>query len=474
MQNHIFSTLGMAMMIILVACNPPAPAAAIDTETPTKAQVNSSLTSTPEPAIAQSSILPTLSTNQLTLISTSISLTGTYFPSLTPRMASPTTTYVPAVPLVLTPTPILPLKAGQPITITDLHMFGDTRGWAIESTGHIVHTTNVGHTWQDVTPPQALPYNAGGFFALDADSAWATPACLQFCQDTDFMTIWQTGDGGQTWKASPPLCLKGKCGYSADISAQFYYPRTLQFIDAKTGWLLVVVDQLMFQNRYRIFKTSDGGASWNFIIDNMKGPFVFIASGIAFTDERTGWFGVSQVGGAEEPHPNWYVYKTIDGGHTWDDVDLPEPAHLPDAFALNPYWCGAGKVGITPAKTIDLEFYCDVYEKNTHMRYFFHFHNDGENWQVWQESGLGSVSFIDAAYGWRLTARNDGLYDLEQTVNGGLHWGWVKTVRWSGSLDFIDTQVGWAIATNDDVSMLVCTLDGGKTWAEIKPVTAKQ
>jgi len=432
MKNRIFSILGMTIISFTVACNPPAPAQAVDTRT-----------SAPELEITQS---PVPLTN-------------------TPEPASPP---------IPTSTTIPPLEAHRSVTFTDLHMFDDMRGWGIEFAGHIVHTIDGGRTWQDVTPPQRLQFIAGGFFALNADTAWATPIYDRQDLDTNGVTIWHTGDGGKTWNAGPPPCLNGECGYSADVRAQVYYPRTLQFVDAKTGWLLVVVDQLTMQNRYRLYQTLDGGVTWNFIMDNLTGPVASIARGIAFTDAHAGWFGVSQVGGAEEPNPDWYLYKTMDGGHTWDTVDLPEPATLPEEFAQNPYGCGADQVGITPSKSIDLTFYCDV-NKGSHPRFFFHFHYvGGGNWRVWQESGPNRVSFIDATRGWRLTDRDDGNHDLEQTRDGGLHWVLVEMVEWAGSLDFINVRVGWVLTNSGDATALFRTVDGGQTWTEIKPVTAGQ
>ncbi|MHC1782419.1 MAG: hypothetical protein AB9891_06615 [Anaerolineaceae bacterium] len=369
-------------------------------------------------------------------------------------------------------TPHTLVQPGQLIVLSSLDMIDANFGWGFESNGRIVRTRDGGITWNDVTPSNG-DYSEDGFFALNADTAWATPACYQTCLEVpDFATIWHTEDGGETWNANPPLCLNGECGYIPDINAKFYYPRSLQFNNAKTGWLLVVVDHVMMQNRYRLYQTSDGGVSWNYVIDSQKGPIAFIATGIAFTDEQNGWFGVSQVGGAEAPHPNWYVYKTNDRGNTWDKVDLPEPTLLPEGFAQNPYWCGSAKIGIIPPKIIDLTFYCDVYEENSRPRFFFHFHsyNGGENWQVWQETG--SVSFINATQGWRLAARNDGLYNLEQTQDGGIDWVQIKTVQWAGSLDFINSQIGWAIVISGDATTLVHTSDGGKKWAEIKPTAA--
>jgi photosystem II stability/assembly factor-like uncharacterized protein len=346
-------------------------------------------------------------------------------------------------------------------------------GWGIDNNGHIVRTRDGGLDWQDVTPSQDA-YNANGFFALDANTAWATSVCDENCMsDIQSVTIWHTTDGGGTW-ANPSLCLKGDCGYLPDVKAEYYVPKSVQFLDEKTGWLLASVQQLMFQDRYRLYKTTDSGTNWTHVIDNNRGPLAVTATGIAFLNEKTGWFGISQVGGPMAPSPGWFINKTMDGGITWNSIELPEPAPLPDAFTRTPYWCGAQKVGAIPAKAIDLTFSCDVYEKNAQPRYFFHFHssNSGESWQSWQETG--GVDFISDLKGWRLSAKNNGEYNLEKTQDGGTNWTQVKTVQWKGSLDFVDEKVGWALVNSSDISALVHTIDGGQTWEEIKPVIANQ
>ncbi len=371
------------------------------------------------------------------------------------------------------PTSIPTLQPGQPVGLTSLHMIDAAIGWGIEKSGHILRTRDGGLTWMDVTPPEGV-YNQGGFFALDGMTAWANPfqkECHTNCPPFQpFTTIWRTDDGGTTWQASEPLCLGGNCGYDYGINPAYYFTVQMQFLNKKTGWLLVTVQHIMFQDRYRIYHTSNGGLTWEFILDNMGGPMVFWATGLAFQDEQTGWFSISQVGGAEEPHPNWHIYKATDGGHTWNQTNLPEPAPLPETFAKNTYWCGASKVNALPPKTIDLTFYCDVYLANARPRYDFHFHsfNSGETWTSWQETG--GVSFINATEGWRLSARDIGEFNLEQTTDGGAHWAWIKTVQWGGSLEFVSKTEGWALATNGEVTALIHTKDGGQTWAEIKPI----
>jgi len=49
-------------------------------------------------------------------------------------------------------------------------MSDEQNGWGIDSGDHIVHTTDGGSTWTDVTPHNGA-YRESGFFVLDAVTA---------------------------------------------------------------------------------------------------------------------------------------------------------------------------------------------------------------------------------------------------------------------------------------------------------------
>jgi photosystem II stability/assembly factor-like uncharacterized protein len=64
------------------------------------------------------------------------------------------------------------------------------------------------------------------------------------------------------------------------------------------------------------------------------------------------------------------------------------------------------------------------------------------------------------------------------THDGGQSWTALSTVNWSGTLDFVDSQTGWVIATSgnnasgNSASVLVKSTNGGKSWKELKPKIA--
>jgi photosystem II stability/assembly factor-like uncharacterized protein len=104
-----------------------------------------------------------------------------------------------------------------------------------------------------------------------------------------------------------------------------------------------------------------------------------------------------------------------------------------------------------------------------------HTTDGGANWQVQQgdpESETPSfhdLRFIDAQHGWVLQDASPSKYNLLQTVDGK-NWSPVGSLerRW-GMRDytFISEREGMFIDGNDNVSRIMRTEDGGRTWNEV-------
>lgn len=368
-----------------------------------------------------------------------------------------------------TPTSLPKLQAGQAPALTSLHMIDARTGWGTETSGHILHTSDGGQTWQDVTPPEGI-YGSSGFFALDASTAWATQS--QDCQGGQNCSapprnevLWRTHNGGQSWQSSQPFGLNDPAD-PPDAGIEFYIPKGIHFINQNTGWLLASVNYNMGQDKYRLYYTTDEGSHWSLVSDNYTGPLLCNASGIGFQDPQNGWLGdncVRSSGG------RLGLYKTSDGGRTWDWLDLPLPENA-SQFSQDSN-CGITKLRVVSPNFVNLEVECAVDANASRLqRLFYSKLGSDQSWHAWVESG--AVDFIDAELGWRLFAGEDGTYTLEQTTDGGAHWLPIKTVQWGGSLDFTSETEGWALATSGDVTALVHTTDGGRTWEERKPVIA--
>jgi photosystem II stability/assembly factor-like uncharacterized protein len=431
----------ITLVIMLAACNPVVAAT----------QTTASAIRTEVPPISSTPVISTPITSS--------TATEEIYPTYTPAPTS---------------TAIATLQPRQPLILAHIHMSDEKNGWGIDAGEHIVHTADGGHTWKDVTPRNGA-YKDSGFFALDANTAWATS--YQYGCYTDICspapnnaTVWHTLDGGNTWQEQHVCLQSQECGFDFDVLPGYYYPIAIHFVGAQTGWLLITVEHLMFQDRYRIYQTTNGGTHWSPLIDNIRGPWVMSVTGLAFQDQQTGWFTTSQIDGATDPIADWSIYQSTDAGRTWTTFQLPEPAPLPKTFAGNTAWCGASEVNMIPPNTLGVTIGCRVYTKPWSLYdFYFHSPDGGKHWNSWLKTG--DVDFLDSLVGWRSTLNQDA-YNLEQTLDGGQTWSKLKTMQWNGDLEFVSEQTGWAIATTGNTVALVHTTDGGKIWEEIKPVVA--
>ena len=117
------------------------------------------------------------------------------------------------------------------------------------------------------------------------------------------------------------------CGASADLT----------FLDADHGWGIGYDGSV---NSGTLYATSDGGHTWTAL-----GPAPFIGP-IGFVDRNDGW-GVSEPSGyggtsGVPTVPGGTLYRTADGGRTWQTVQLPaiNGASPVTAFAGVPQFFG--------------------------------------------------------------------------------------------------------------------------------------
>ncbi len=134
-------------------------------------------------------------------------------------------------------TPVAPPK------ITAVHMFSTAGGWATTLGGGVLRTTDGGGHWAVVIPPSAAPTAAPPAFFLDAQTAWILRP------EAD--AVEHTADGGRTWQV-------------ADLGPNLGAPAaaSLDFTDAKYGWLLVPGVAAAGSIPVTLYRTVDGGRTW--------------------------------------------------------------------------------------------------------------------------------------------------------------------------------------------------------------------
>lgn len=172
--------------------------------------------------------------------------------------------------------------------------------------GTVLRTTDGGRTWSSVGPPDAADLDFRDIEAITADHV----ALLSIGAGTD-SRIYVTTDGAATWTLA----------FTNPEPAAFY--DCIAFTSPRHG--LAVSDPV--DGHFRLAETHDGGASWslvNFTPDAMPpardGEFGFAASGTCLSASGVGGDRVYLATGGVDPGR---VFRSADGGRTWEAADTP-------------------------------------------------------------------------------------------------------------------------------------------------------
>ncbi|MCJ7660458.1 MAG: hypothetical protein MUO67_15025 [Anaerolineales bacterium] len=363
------------------------------------------------------------------------------------------------------PTPIQPLtplgerapeellntvRAGEPVTITFIHMVTSESGWGVGNTGrtsgHILRTDDGGESWWDVSPPEAGPVEGeekrAETFVLDNNTAWVGYE--------PYETIWFTKDGGKTWGESGT----DTAGYGG---AKFW------FADQDLGWLMIFIDAGMSHVYTALFRTTTGGKNWENIVDPSDNDELqsFNKTGMVFIERYTGWV-TRDSGGVK---PGAFVDVTLDGGITWQSLNLPPPEENPKKFDRE--YCRMHSPTLFSDISGALIVACISYEGDemTETAYLFSTSDGGKNWKRFGYPG-GHLHFIDQRTAFALGR------EIFRTQDGGLTWEQIKRVEWDGQFSFVNEQQAWAVARRGAAVALVKTQDGCRTWEQLEPEVA--
>jgi len=341
-------------------------------------------------------------------------------------------------------------------------------GWAIgglvDEPDHVLRTVDGGTTWIDVTPPEPLrdlPYGAQeaiGAFA-DTDSAWVVYSQQVEEEELSAAVVWRTEDGGQSWTPSEPLDQGGL--------VESFNPRFLGFADDGSGWLLVNVGAGMSHEYVVLYTSGDGGSTWERVLDPYGDSPIQVCwkTGLTFADAQTGWLtrdcggvvdgaqvSLTQDGGRswatmdllppadhpagftypsacwthspalwssqsgmvgvgcktfepDEVHPGLsLVYRTEDGGVTWESMEAPN-----------------GELGVLDGRLTW------TFDRQIHLT-----PDLGLSWTLVKEvSWDGQFDFIDLDRGWAV-ARDGEEIALVRTEDGGKTWQLLEPVMEAG------------------------------------------
>ncbi|HVO76285.1 MAG TPA: YCF48-related protein [Ignavibacteriaceae bacterium] len=269
--------------------------------------------------------------------------------------------------------------------------------YAADGNGRVIYSANGGIDWDFVQVGQSYDYPFKIKFTSPMRGFLAG-------YDSTSYDFWSTTNGGVNWERVSKS-VKGNI-------------RKLDFVNENIG--MGVGDNF-------IYKTLDGGYSWQVIYDS---PLEYF-SGLDMLDSLNAW----AVGNS--------LYKTTDGGNTWSPVPLiaaGEGVVFYDNFVgilYDPYTCNVTTDGGISWKDYPI--------------------NNGQ-----LVSSFNKMKFTDPGHLW--FANQYGVWLSKDTAKT---WKLFEIDGSYTAFDFADSLYGWLSIWGGQFKEMVCTTDGGSTWTTI-------
>jgi photosystem II stability/assembly factor-like uncharacterized protein len=246
----------------------------------------------------------------------------------------------------------------------DITFIDENTGWYVNGYGKIFHTTDGGSTWNQQLEQKGSFFRTIAF--IDEQTGFAgTVGTDYFPNVTDSIPLYGTKDGGKTWKPVSyegnyvkGLCAidvvkeqyinHGKIDYKTHIFAvgrvgspanimishdagDTWTSRSMnddckmlfdiKMINKNIGFACAATSEDITKSNALILKTEDGGDTWKKVYQSTR-PFETTWKA-SFPSETVGYVTIQSY----NPDPNvkqQRVAKTIDGGNTWEEIDLVE------------------------------------------------------------------------------------------------------------------------------------------------------
>lgn len=329
---------------------------------------------------------------------------------------------------------------------------------------------------------------------VDRARAWV---CRVAIEQSGPVEVSRTTDGGVHW-ATMAVPRSPKALYP-DGSLQGC---GLAILNDRTAWLMLVPEHGMGSEPRELYRTSDGGASWQFVSAAYTGSGGLPHGGqIEFGDAKTGWL----LGSVNTTTPSIFSV-TEDGGVTWRRDDLPLPKGLSGAKTeiqgLPDLPMPTGEVQLEvedpphffPADlhrgVLASRFMTGPYESAKYFIVIYRTFDGGRTWQPGEPIGpvvfpISASDFANIEKGWVWSVSQPAIPGkLYSTGDGGKTWAVVAgnlpqlmAEREMQQLDFVDGEYGWALTTPHLVAgqrvqttELFGTIDGGKSWNRVGAV----
>ncbi|SPE26649.1 exported hypothetical protein [Candidatus Sulfopaludibacter sp. SbA6] len=198
--------------------------------------------------------------------------------------------------------------AGVAETFNGVYFVSANQGWVVGANGTILHTTDGGAHWVSQAAPTTDEFRS--VFFTDANTGWATAVrpmhynqyLFEMAADDWLASIWHTSDGGKTWSQQ-------------QVPANASLLNRIKFVDSQTGWAaglkLDHYDIMGPEHLGAVYHTTDGGRTWTEQYATSVG-FTFTA--MDFVDASNGWAAGFPT---SSDYTGGCTFHTSDGGNTW-------------------------------------------------------------------------------------------------------------------------------------------------------------
>jgi photosystem II stability/assembly factor-like uncharacterized protein len=187
--------------------------------------------------------------------------------------------------------------------LRDLELVDDNRGWLLADDQRLLWTEDGGENWMDIAPAQFSAASAGGRILDASFTDGETGLVIGLAGGEPAVLASRTTDGGRSWTTDRlPLDPQD----ALEIEAAY-----LEVMEDMQVFVALKLQSGSSFSRGRLFFTWDGGTNWEERALPVGEPVVFL-------DSQHGWTAGGPAGDL--------LYRTEDGGYTWQtqELNLPE------------------------------------------------------------------------------------------------------------------------------------------------------
>ena len=339
----------------------------------------------------------------------------------------------------------------NPITLRGFDLLTPDEGW-VWMGSRLYWTQTAGQDWRDITPDDLALYTIRAVTFVDTQHGWLALTMPGESGPLTYATA-RTSNGGSTWQIIPHALFEpGEIGAFADAVY-------LHFLDAQMGWLVVKQASGSNFSIGTLFKTEDGGETWQ------RGTLP-IGEPVYFATSKIGWVAGGPAGDQ--------LYRTQDGGLTWQ-AQAVDRSILPSSQERHyqlPQFNDA-HTGYLPTVLINAKQHAELELYITE--------NGGDSWQLGPRLALKQhmdppvpLAVVDTHIATMTLFNGAQLLHVSPTtgkprIPPSPHSGII-------ALDMLTANVGWAEQQTGECpedsachleTKLLHTTDGGATWTAL-------